>query len=269
MLDMTDARRLIAIRDLAVTLAGRQVVHDISFEIGAGEIVSLIGPNGAGKTTIARAVLGIVKSSGEIDRRPGLTIGYVPQRLHIEPTLPLTVRRLLSLTRRFNEAAIRQALGEVGAEGLIDRQAHELSGGEYQRVLLARALLVSPDLLILDEPIQGVDFAGQRALYQLIDRIRDERGCGVLLISHDLHLVMGATDKVVCVNHHVCCQGEPEKVAADPSYVALFGRRDAETLAVFRHHHDHTHHVSGEIGGEIGDENKTADPISDQQKASV
>ena len=251
MLQKSPSEPLVRISGLSVALGGRSVLHDIGFDVGPGEIVSLIGPNGAGKTTIARAILGIVPASGTIERRAGLSIGYVPQRLHIEPTLPLTVRRILRLTRRFADPDIERALAETGGEALIDRQVQDLSGGEHQRVLLARALLGAPDLLILDEPAQGVDFAGQAALYRLIGRIRDERGCGVLLISHDLHVVMAATDKVVCVNHHVCCQGEPETVAAHPDFVALFGAHEAETLAIFRHRHDHAHDVSGDVAGDV------------------
>jgi len=253
---------LISVNDLSVTLGGRRVVHDISFDVSSGEVVSLIGPNGAGKTSIVRALLGVVPATGDIDKKPGLTIGYVPQRLHVEPTLPLTVARLLCLTRQYDEGTMAAAMAEVGAPGLLSRQVHDLSGGEFQRVLLARALLGKPDLLILDEPTQGVDFTGQSELYRLIGRIRETRGCGVLLISHDLHVVMAQTDKVICINHHICCQGKPESVAADPAYAALFGARERDALAVFRHHHTHAHDAAGDVlenktGPEFGPGSKT------------
>ncbi|MBD3667763.1 MAG: zinc ABC transporter ATP-binding protein ZnuC [Parvibaculaceae bacterium] len=239
---------LLELRSVSVRLGGREVVSHVGLAIGPAEIVTLIGPNGAGKTTLARTMLGILKpSAGTVVKRDGLRIGYVPQRISLEPTLPLTVRRLLTLTHRFDDAAMLKSLDEVGAAHLIDRQASELSGGEYQRVLLARALLGNPDLLILDEPTRGIDFAGQSALYDLLAHIRRDRGCAILLISHDLHVVMAASDRVICVNGHVCCEGAPEAVTNDPSYVALFGPGHAESLAVFKHHHDHVHDVSGDV----------------------
>ncbi len=244
---------LIELSDVSVRLGGREVVTDINLAVHRGEILTLIGPNGAGKTTIARALLGIVKpSSGDVTTAAGTRIGYVPQRMQVEGTLPLTVRRLLCLTHAYGEKEMAQSLTEVGAAHLLDRQAAELSGGEYQRVLLARALLGSPDVLILDEPTNGIDFAGQNALYSLLAAIRQERGCAILLISHDLHVVMAASDRVICVNGHLCCQGAPEAVTSDPAYVALFGPGHSESLAVFRHHHDHSHDVSGKVHEEDG-----------------
>ncbi len=239
---------LVQLRSVSVRLGGRRVLAHVDLDIQPAEIVTVIGPNGAGKTTLARALLGILTpETGRIVAREGLRIGYVPQRMAVEPTLPLTVRRLLTLTRRHGEDEMLRCLDDVGAVHLIERQAGELSGGEYQRVLLARALLGSPDLMILDEPTQGIDFAGQSALYDLLARIRKERGCAILLISHDLHVVMAASDRVICINGHVCCQGTPETVTNDPAYVALFGPGHGEALAVFKHHHDHVHNVSGEV----------------------
>ncbi len=244
---------LIELRDVSVRLGGREVVTHVDLRVNRSEILTLIGPNGAGKTTLARTLLGILKpSAGAVITDDGARIGYVPQRMQIEAALPLTVRRLLSLTRTYSEEEMSQSLSEVGAAHLLDRQASELSGGEYQRVLLARALLGSPDLLILDEPTRGIDFAGQSALYDLLATIRRERGCAILLISHDLHVVMAASDRVICVNGHVCCEGAPEAVTGDPAYVALFGPGHAESLAVFKHHHDHIHDVSGHVHGEDG-----------------
>jgi zinc transport system ATP-binding protein len=239
---------LVQLSSVSVSLGGREVLCGVDLAICKAEIVTLIGPNGAGKTTLARTLLGILKPSiGTVTKAPDIQIGYVPQRMAVEAALPLTVRRLLTLTARHEAADMEKCLSEVGAEHLIDRQASELSGGEYQRVLLARALLGSPDLLILDEPTRGIDFAGQTALYELLARIRREHGCAILLVSHDLHVVMAASDRVICVNGHVCCEGAPEAVTSDPAYVALFGPGHAESLAVFKHHHDHEHNVSGDV----------------------
>ena len=189
---------------------GTQILFQVGLVVRQGEIVTLIGPNGSGKTTLVRILLGILKpDAGCVRGKPGLTVGYVPQRLHIDTALPLTVRRLLSLPRKAEPRRLTSALEEVGANYLIDRQVQDLSGGETQRMLLARALLREPDLLVLDEPLQGIDFAGQLELSDLIARVRRRRGCGILMVSHDLHLVMAGTDQVVCLNHHVCCTGEP------------------------------------------------------------
>ena len=239
---------LVQLCSVSVRLGGREVLSNVELAISKAEIVTLIGPNGAGTTSLVRTLLGILKPvSGRVTKRDGLRIGYVPQRIALEAALPLTVRRLLNLTARHVEADLIACLTEVGAQHLIERQASELSGGEYQRVLLARALLGSPDLLILDEPTRGIDFAGQTALYDLLARIRRDHECAILLVSHDLHVVMAASDRVICINGHVCCEGAPEAVTSDPAYVALFGPGHAESLAVFKHHHDHAHDVSGDI----------------------
>jgi len=193
------------------------------------------------------ALLGLLPpTAGRVRRKPGLSVGYVPQRLSIDPTLPLTVRRFLNLSRRYSNEKIERALAEVDCADLIGESVHTLSGGELRRVMLARALLAEPDLLVLDEPMQGVDFTGQTALYNLLGRVRDRHGCGVLLVSHDLHLVMAETDRVICLNHHVCCAGTPEAVSRHPEYRQLFGDM-AEDIAVYRHEHDHDHGPSGEV----------------------
>ena len=229
-------------RDLVVRYRGRAVLDRVSIEVHRREVVSLIGPNGAGKTTAVRALLGLIKpDAGAVHLEPGVVVGYVPQRFEQEELLPLSVRRFIAMAGRRDRADAAAVLEEVGAAAVIDRQLANLSGGEFRRVLLARALLRDPDLLVLDEPVQQVDFSGQVAMHRLIGRLRDRRGCGVIVISHDLHLVLGATDRVVCINGHVCCAGEPEAVSRHPEYVSLFGPHAAAALAVYTHQHDHSH----------------------------
>jgi zinc transport system ATP-binding protein len=231
-----------------VVIGAHLILDTIDISVASGEIVTVIGPNGAGKTTLLRVLLGLLKpSDGTVERRPGLRVGYLPQRMQIDPVLPLSVGRLMTLTQRSDAGAIGAALAETGVSHLWNAQVSTLSGGELQRVLLARALLRDPDLLALDEPVRGVDFAGEAALYELISGIRDRRGCGVLMISHDLHVVMAATDRIVCLNRHVCCAGTPEAVSRHPEYARLFGPRAASALAVYTHHHDHGHGLSGEV----------------------
>ncbi|WPO99881.1 zinc ABC transporter ATP-binding protein ZnuC [Pseudomonas sp. HR96] len=242
---MSDA--LIRLERVNVTLAGQNILSDIQLSVRPGEIVTLIGPNGAGKTTLVRAVLGLLQpDSGSVWRQPKLRIGYMPQKLHVDPTLPLSVLRFLRLVPGVDRSRALAALAEVGAEQVIDSPVQMISGGEMQRVLLARALLREPQLLVLDEPVQGVDVAGQAELYGLITRLRDRHGCGVLMVSHDLHLVMSTTDNVVCLNRHVCCSGHPEQVSGDPAFVELFGSH-APNLAVYHHHHDHAHDLHGAV----------------------
>jgi zinc transport system ATP-binding protein len=239
---------LVKASNIAVSFAGRQVLQGVSLESRRGTIVTLIGPNGAGKTTLVRIILGMVTpDTGDIQRQPGLTIGYMPQRVHLEPTLPITVLRFLQLTGVRDRAVILSLLEELGIAHLANLQLRIISGGEFQRVLLARALLRRPSLLILDEPAQGVDVNGQAELYQLIDGIAEQHACGILMISHDLHLVMSTTDEVVCLNHHVCCHGKPEQVSADPAYLALFGQRSAGNIAVYTHNHNHSHDIHGNV----------------------
>ncbi len=247
---MDNSEPLIEAAGIDVAFGGRSVLGGAGVKVRAGEIVTLIGPNGAGKTTMIRVVLGLIRPhGGRVRRRPGLAIGYMPQRLVVDPALPLTVDRFLALAAPGGGAAAarRAALEEVGAAAVGDTPLQNVSGGELQRVMLARALIRDPGLLVLDEPVQGVDVAGQAELYRLIGRIRDERGCGVLLVSHDLHLVMAETDHVICLNRHVCCEGNPEVVARDPAFAALFGEQVAGGFAVYHHRHDHRHGAGGEI----------------------
>lgn len=239
---------LIACRDLYVRFGERWVLQHLDFDMMPGEIVTLIGPNGAGKSTLIKAMLGLTPiTKGEIRRAADLRLGYMPQRFHFDHTLPLSVKRFLKLAPGVSQATIEQTLEEVGAGYLLNRGMSNLSGGEMQRVLLARALLRQPNLLVLDEPAQGVDLSGQNRLYQLIAKLRDEHGCAVLMISHDLHLVMASTDRVVCLNHHICCSGHPETVSNDPSYHALFGTLPHSQFAFYNHHHDHQHDIDGEV----------------------
>lgn len=239
---------LVDVKGAGVQREGRWLVRNVDFRIARGEIVTLIGPNGSGKSTTARVAIGVVRpDEGTVERKPKLRVGYVPQKLAIDWTLPLTVQRMMTLTGRHDDSAIKASLDAVGIPHLAQSQVQTLSGGEFQRALLARAILRKPDLLVLDEPVQGVDFSGEVALYELIARIRDETGCGILLISHDLHVVMAATDTVICLNGHVCCRGTPQSVVASAEYRQLFGSRAAQTLAVYRHDHDHTHLADGRV----------------------
>lgn len=237
---------LITLSNAGVSRGGRTLVSGVDLTIARGEIVTLIGPNGSGKSTTAKLATGVMKpTTGRVTRRPGLTIGYVPQKLSIDWTLPLTVERLMTLTGRHAAAEIDRALEAVGAQRLRKAAVQELSGGEFQRVLFARAMIRKPDLLVLDEPVQGVDFSGEVALYDLVRQIRDTTQSGILMISHDLHVVMAETDTVICLNGHVCCRGTPSTVKRSPEYLRLFGERGAGALAIYQHHHDHEHHDDG------------------------
>jgi zinc transport system ATP-binding protein len=239
---------LLEARGLCLSFGDHAVLDDVDVTVSRGEIVTLIGPNGSGKSTLVRIILGLLAPQrGQVSAKPGLRIGYTPQHLAVDPTLPLTVARFLALGARVPRRHLQALMDEVGAGPVLDRQLADISGGELHRVVLARALLRRPDLLVLDEPMSGVDLAGQSELYRLIADIRDRHRCGVLLVSHDIHLVMAATDTVICLNHHVCCTGRPHAVVRDPAFVALFGRETAEVLAVYEHQHDHRHEATGEI----------------------
>lgn len=235
-------RELIRIDNVSLKFKQATVLQRINLTLRENAIITLIGPNGAGKTTLVRIILGLLApTTGSITRAPGLRLGYMPQKLHLDPTFPLTVLRFLSLGRKAKLDEVRNTLDRVGALHLQQHSFHDLSGGETQRILLARALLADPQLLVLDEPAQGVDVNGQSELYELISAIRHERACSILMISHDLHLVMSATDHVVCLNQHICCAGHPRSISQDPSFIALFGKQHASAYALYHHHHDHRH----------------------------
>ncbi|WP_460804618.1 zinc ABC transporter ATP-binding protein ZnuC [Microbulbifer agarilyticus] len=247
---MSSSTPLIRAHDLGLNISGRQLLRDITLELRPAEIVTVIGPNGAGKTTLLRLLLGLTKpTAGTIERRPALRLGYMPQRLQIDSSMPMTVSRFLQLG--IDDVSVAEALDRVAAPHLANARLTDLSGGEMQRVLLARAAARKPQLLVLDEPTQGVDVGGQSEVYQLIAQLRDELQCGVLLVSHDLHLVMAATDRVLCLNQHICCHGHPEQVSKDPVYLEMFG----DKLALYTHHHNHHHDLSGEVVDECCDHN--------------
>lgn len=238
--DMT----LIAAEALDVRLGQTRVLSDVTLQVRPAEIVTILGPNGSGKSTLLRALLGIIPASGgRVLRQAGLRVGYVPQRLMIDRSLPMTVRRFLSLPVRCSNAQATDVLRRVGLPGVESQQMTDLSGGQFQRVLLARALLADPQLLVLDEPTQGLDQAGEAAFYQLIAEVRASTGAAVLMVSHDLHVVMAASDRVICLNGHICCEGTPRVVSNAPEYRALFGLGTQGALALYQHEHDHHHHL--------------------------
>ncbi len=245
---MSISRPLIQAQGLGLALSGKVILDHVDIAIQSQEIVTVIGPNGAGKTSLLQVLLNLRSpTKGKIIRRPGLTIGYMPQRFAVDASLPLAVDRLLTLTRFATPEEIDRVLDEVKARHLRKAQVATLSGGELQRVLLARALIGRPQLLILDEPTQGVDMTGEAEFYRLIADIRIMRGCAVLLVSHDIHLVMAATDRVICLNRHICCHGLPDAVGRDPEFLRLFGPRAAEAFALYVHRHDHDHDLTGDV----------------------
>jgi zinc transport system ATP-binding protein len=242
-----DAHALISARALWLARSGRSILQGVDIDIAAGEIVTLIGPNGAGKTTLVRVLLGLERPDrGTSVRKPGLVVGYVPQRFELERAIPINVARFVELGRRAEDEEVERILADVGAGNIGERQMSDLSGGELQRVLLARALIRAPELLVLDEPVRGVDYTGEAELYNLIGRLRSEKGFGVLLVSHDLHVVMAQSDRVVCLNRHVCCSGVPQSVAQHPEYARLFGPQAARAFGLYHHSHDHRHDLAGE-----------------------
>lgn len=243
---------LLSAENLGVKRANKWLIRDVDLSLKAGQITTVIGPNGAGKSTLVRSILGLLKpTSGKIKTIKGIRIGYMPQKLKLEDTLPLSVSRFLDLGRNKDYALTEELwqtlVKKCRVEKLLTQPMHQLSGGETQRVLLLRAVLRKPHLLVLDEPVQGVDVTGQVSLYELIGEIRNLLGCSILMVSHDLHLVMAATDQVICLNQHICCSGHPEDVSQDPAFTDLFGADGAANIALYNHHHNHHHTSHGDI----------------------
>ena len=238
---------LLTLDNIGLVRDERAILSRIQLTVARGEIVTLIGPNGSGKSSLVKIAVGLLRpNTGTRQLLPNINIGYMPQALKLDKSLPISVQHFLQLTaHRPKTPQIVTALAEVGVERLLKSSVHSLSGGEWQRVLLARALLQQPDLLVLDEPMQGVDLTGQEELYNLLADVPKRHGCGILMVSHDLHLVMAATDKVICLNGHICCEGHPEAVSTHPEYLRLFGLQGSQGLAVYSHHHDHQHDAHG------------------------
>ena len=238
---------LVRLDNAGVRKSSKWIVRGVSFEIFKGPIVTLIGPNGSGRTSTAKMILNIFQTDeGKIEKNTE-KVAYVPQKINIDWTLPLRVVDFMKLTSNIRHDQIIEALTLTGVEKLINNEVRNLSGGEFQRVLIARAIAKKPELLVLDEPVQGVDFNGEIALYKLIKNISDKLNCGILLISHDIHFVMSATDHVICLNGHICCSGTPKVVAKNPEYIKLFGEHTTSTLSLYEHHHDHSHSTDGSI----------------------
>ena len=244
---MNQKKLLVKLENAGVQRISKWLVKGISFEISQGQIVTLIGPNGSGKTTTAKMILNIMNADdGQITRNTN-KMAYVPQKINIDWTMPLRVIDFMKITNNLNNNQVLKSLTTTGVDKLLYNQIHNLSGGEFQRVLIARAIAKKPDLLVLDEPVQGVDYNGEIALYNLIKKISVNLNCGILLISHDMHFVMSTTDHVVCLNGHICCSGTPSSVVKNPEYIKLFGEHNSETLSYYQHHHDHSHDNDGSV----------------------
>ena len=243
----SDKNILVELNKVGFKQNNKWLVEGVSLKVEKGKIVTLIGPNGSGKSTTAKIALGIYKNiEGSVEKFTN-KVGYVPQKISIDWTLPLRVYDFMLLTEDIKDEAIEEALILTGVTHLKNENLGNLSGGEFQRVLIARAISKKPELLVLDEPVQGVDYTGEIALYELIKKISDTLNCGILLISHDLHTVMTATDHVVCLNGHVCCSGTPMDVAKNNEYKTLFGEQASQILTVYEHKHDHVHSDEGQI----------------------
>ena len=270
------SEQIVELKNAGLFRDERWLVRGVDMTVHQNEIVTLIGPNGSGKSTTAKMALGIVTpDEGSVTKRDGLRISYVPQKVEIDWTLPLDVKRFMTLTAKVDAKTLTDCLEATGVTHLANHEVRTLSGGEFQRVLLARAMARKPDLLVLDEPVQGVDFSGEIELYDLIKEIRDDLQCGILLISHDLHVVMAATDRVICLNGHVCCSGTPKNVASSAEYQELFGARATPTLAVYEHRHDHTHlpdgrvkHADGTISDTCDHDHNHTRTVTDQKVSS-
>ena len=244
---MDQNKLLVKLENAGVYRSSKWLVRGISLEINQGQIVTLIGPNGSGKTTTAKMILNILNTDEGLVKGNANKMAYVPQKINIDWTMPLRVIDFMKITSSLNNTQIIEFLVMTGVDKLLYNQIHSLSGGEFQRVLIARAIAKKPDLLVLDEPVQGVDFNGEIALYNLIKDISVNLNCGILLISHDMHFVMSTTDHVICLNGHICCSGSPSNVVKNPEYIKLFGEHNSETLSYYQHQHDHSHDHDGSI----------------------
>ena len=244
---MDQNKLLVKLENAGVYRSSKWLVRGISLEINQGQIVTLIGPNGSGKTTTAKIILNILNTDEGLVTGNANKMAYVPQKINIDWTMPLRVIDFMKITSSLNNTQITESLVMTGVDKLLYNQIHSLSGGEFQRVLIARAIAKKPDLLVLDEPVQGVDFNGEIALYNLIKEISVNLNCGILLISHDMHFVMSTTDHVICLNGHICCSGSPSNVVKNPEYIKLFGEHNSETLSYYQHQHDHSHNNDGSI----------------------
>jgi len=244
---MDKNKLLVKLENAGVYRSSKWLVRGISFEINQGQIVTLIGPNGSGKTTTAKMILNIMNADEGMVSGNANKMAYVPQKINIDWTMPLRVIDFMKITNKLSNDQITESLTMTGVNKLLYNQIHSLSGGEFQRVLIARAIAKKPDLLVLDEPVQGVDFNGEIALYNLIKKISINLNCGILLISHDMHFVMSTTDHVICLNGHICCSGSPSSVVKNPEYIKLFGEHNSETLSYYQHQHDHSHNNDGSI----------------------
>ena len=244
---MNKNNSLVKLENAGVYKSPKWLVRGISFEVNKGQIVTLIGPNGSGKTTTAKMILNILGTSEGFVKSNTNKMAYVPQKINIDWTMPLRVIDFMKITSSLNNSQITDSLNMTGVDKLLYSQIHSLSGGEFQRVLIARAIATKPDLLVLDEPVQGVDFKGEIALYNLIKKISVTLNCGILLISHDMHFVMSTTDHVICLNGHICCSGNPSSIVKNPEYIKLFGEHNSETLSYYQHQHDHSHDNDGSV----------------------
>ena len=244
---MDQNKLLVKLENAGVYRSSKWLVRGISLEINQGQIVTLIGPNGSGKTTTAKMILNILNTDEGLVTGNANKMAYVPQKINIDWTMPLRVIDFMKITNSLSNTEINESLSMTGVDKLLYNQIHSLSGGEFQRVLIARAIAKKPDLLVLDEPVQGVDFNGEIALYNLIKEISVNLNCGILLISHDMHFVMSTTDHVICLNGHICCSGSPSNVVKNPEYIKLFGEHNSETLSYYQHQHDHSHNHDGSV----------------------
>lgn len=239
---------LVRLTDINVQVEQQVILQSINLSIYPNSITTIVGPNGGGKSTLLKVLLKLLPATtGKIWHCKGLTIGYVPQKLHLDPSIPITVRKFLSLKPNVERTFIDEVLNMFSIIHLSENSMQKLSGGELQRVLLARAILNRPQLLVLDEPMQGVDITGQTELYQLLNKTREWLNCAILMVSHDLNIVMANTDNVLCINRHLCCAGTPEKISTDPSFIHLFGDQFAKNVAIYSHKHNHHHDLHGDV----------------------